>query len=280
MRIPPSLSPLKAPSTLLRPSGLEGAQSVRKVASAPAAVEPKALDGKLLGADGRSYPANTPYTQVPPTKPSNGKHAEGTILFVNGMGETPNAASTQARHIADTTGMQVVNLYNATEGVPKDLLQAAGDTFDIGTNKAVDSLADQVYDRLMAGESIRLMSHSQGGLITSRALTDVRNRMVAEGGLTRKEAEAKLANVGVETLGSAAPCVARRSASYVHYVNRSDFVPTFLGVGRPFTDPGKDAKVITFGRFNPFGGWFGGDGHNSTTYLAKYVPFEEATKAR
>jgi hypothetical protein len=279
MRIPPSLSPLKAPSLLLRPSGLDGAQAARKVAGTTAGVEPKALDGKLLGGDGKAYPANTPYTQVPPTRPSNGKHTEGTILFVNGMGETPSAASSQARHIADTTGMQVVNLYNATEGVAKDLLQATGDTFDLGTNKAVDSLADQVYDRLMAGESIRLMSHSQGGLITSRALTDVRNRMVAEGGLTRKEAEAKLANVGVETLGSAAPSWPD-GPKYVHYVNRSDFVPTFLGVGRPFTDPGKDAKVITFGRFNPFGGWFGGDGHNSTTYLAKYVPFAEASKAR
>lgn len=278
MRIP--TSSLKVLTNPLRAAAQNVVSAVRQPTPAPTTgVKPRELDGMLLGGDGKAYPANTPYTQVPPTKPTNGRQPEGTILFVNGMGETPANSLAQARRVADATGMQVVNLYNATEGAVRDLLQAAGDTVDLGTNKAVDSLADQLYARLMAGESVRLMSHSQGGLITSRALTDVRNRMVAEGGLTRQEAEAKLSKVGVETLGSAAPSWPD-GPRYVHYVNRSDFVPMALGMGRPFTQPGKDANVITFGRFNPFGGWFGGKGHDSTTYLAQYVPFAEAQKAR
>lgn len=276
MRISPFKTPASPSAAPARPAVAQRATSTNAVAKTAAeSPAPAKLDGMLLGADGKAYPANTPYTQVPATRPASGA-GEGTLIFVNGMGETPASSRVQAQRIANATGMNVVNLYNATEGGLKDLIQSVGDTFDLGTNKAVDSLADQVYARLIAGEPVRLMAHSQGGLITSRALTDVRNRLVAEGGLTRAQAEERLGLVGVETLGSAAPSWPD-GPRYVHYVNRSDFVPTFLGVGRPvFTHAGKDAEVISFGRFNPFGGWFGGDGHDSTTYLKHYVPFDDA----
>ncbi len=278
MRISPFRMPVTQAAQQTRAAGVEAAGPVRAISRVAEQPKPVELDGMLLGANGQAYPRDTPYTQVPPTKPSNGKSSDTTVIFVNGMGESPEASTRQARHIADATGMNVVNVYNATQGAVRDLLQAAGDTFDLGTNKAVDSLADQLYPRLMAGESVRLISHSQGALITSRALTDVRNRMVAEGGLTREQAEQKLGGVGVETLGGAAPSWPDGPA-YVHYVNRSDFVPSFLGVGRPMTDPGKDAKIVTFGRFNPFGGWFGGSGHDTATYLKHYVPFDEASRS-
>lgn len=278
MRISPSTASATASSAAVRSQPTEQARAARAVAKTAAANPPPAqLDGMLLGADGKTYPKDTPYTQVPATRPASGE-GKGTLIFVNGMGETPASSRQQAERIANATGMNVVPLYNATEGAVKDLLQSVGDTFDLGTNKAVDSLADQVYARLMDGEPVRLMAHSQGGLITSRALTDVRNRLIAEGGMTQAQAEERLGLVGVETMGSAAPSWPD-GPHYVHYVNRSDFVPTFLGVGRPLTHAGKGAEVITFGRFNPFGGWFGGDGHDTTTYLKHYVPFEDATQA-
>lgn len=281
-RLPAIPSPSARPAARARPqtpaaqapSAQVQAAAVNSVKARAATPTPAQLDGMLLSPDG-AFPAGTPYTEVPPTKPSNGKVADGTLIFVNGMGESPANSRGQAQNIANALGMNVVNIYNATEGTVKDLIQAAGDTFNLGNNKAVDSLADQVYARLMDGESVRLMSHSQGALITSRALTDVRNRMVAEGGLTQAQAEELLSKVGVETLGGAAPNWPD-GPRYVHYVNRSDFVPTFLGVGRNVaSSPGRDAEVITFGRFNPFGGWFGGDAHSSTTYLKNYVPFDE-----
>jgi hypothetical protein len=278
MRISPLKTPPPPSSTPgSAPVAQRGASQAIAKSAASTGPSPAKLDGTLLGADGKSYPAGTPYTQVPSTQPSSGK-GQGTLIFVNGMGETPASSRGQAQRIANATGMNVVPLYNATEGAVKDLLQSVGDTFDLGTNKAVDSLADQVYAQLVAGQPVRLMAHSQGGLITSRALTDVRNRLVAEGGMTRDQAQARLGLVGVETMGSAAPSWPD-GPKYVHYVNRSDFVATFLGVGRPLTHPGKDAKVVSFGRFNPFGGWFGGDGHDTSTYLKHYVPFDDAARA-
>src|SRR5512146_335464 len=171
--------------------------SASRVASAPAAgLEPsvakaqaaipappgqanKAYDGFLVGGDGNAYPPGTALEQIPPTRPSNGQ-GQGTLVFVNGVGEDRAGNKGHLQEIANGTGMNVVGLYNATEGHPKDLLQCVGDMFDLGTNKAVDSLADLVYATISQGEPIRLLSHSQGGLITARALQDVKNRLMLE----------------------------------------------------------------------------------------------------
>src|SRR5690606_33884605 len=125
MRIAPSRVPVPSAPQQARAVSLEPTKATQAVARASSQPKPAELDGMLMGADGKVYPSDTPYTQVPPTKPSNGKTSDTTVLFVNGMGESPEASSTQARHIADATGMNVVNLYNATQGTVRDLIQAA-----------------------------------------------------------------------------------------------------------------------------------------------------------
>lgn len=235
----------------------------------------KAYDGQLIGGDGNAYPAGTPLTDVPPTRPQHGP-GKGTLIFVNGMGESRGSNKNQLQTMANGTGMNVVGVYNATEGSVKDLIQAAGDKLDLGKNACVDALADLVYSKLKSGEAVRIAGHSQGALITSRALSDVKNRLMLEDGLSEAEATAKLAKIGVETFGGAAGKYPD-GPRYVHYVNRSDFVPMALGVGRPGSTPGKGARVVTFGFPNPLKMF--GESHSTQTYFKHYQPFPGARHA-
>lgn len=236
---------------------------------APPGQSNKAYDGFLVGGDGNAYPPGTALDQVPPTRPSSGK-GQGTLVFVNGVGESRAGNKSHLQEIANGTGMNVVGLYNASEGHLKDLLQAVGDVFDLGTNKAVDSLADMVYSKISAGEPVRVMAHSQGAVITARALEDVKNRLMLEDGLTKAEAEAKLSKVGVETFGGAGLGFTD-GPRYVHYVNRADIVPMGFGVGNPIAHAGKGAKVVKFGWPNPFGMFTGA--HSTSTYFKHYQKF-------
>ena len=248
-------------------AGFEPAAAKAQAAvPAPPGQPNKAYDGFLVGGDGNAYAPGTAIEDVPPVRPSGGK-GQGTLVFVNGVGESRASNKSHLQEIANGTGMNVVGLYNASEGHLKDLLQAVGDVFDLGTNKAVDSLADMVYSKLSAGEPVRVMAHRQGAIITGRALTDVKNSLMLEDGLTKAEAEAKLAQVGVETFGGAGlnfPDGPR----YVHYVNRADVVPMGFGVGNPLAHAGKGAKVVKFGWPNPFGMFNGA--HSTSTYFKHY----------
>jgi len=265
-----TLQPVAAPRTA--PAGVNAS---RAATPAPPGQPNKAYDGFLVGGDGNAYPPGTNIADVPPTRPQ-GKQGQGTLIFVNGIGENRAGNKSHLQEIANGTGMNVVGLYNATEGKLKDLIQSMGDTFDLGTNKAVDSLADMVYEKVKAGEPLRLMAHSQGGLITSRALTDVKNRLMLEDGMSKAEAEQAMGKIGVETFGGAASSYPD-GPKYVHYVNRADLVPMGFGVGRPFSHPGKDAKVVKFGWPNPFGIF--GNAHSTSTYFKHYQPFDGAARA-
>jgi len=232
----------------------------------------KVNDGKIVGANGQTFPGNTPLNDVAGVKPSNGQKPTEKIFYVNGI--NTNLADQQAtmQTMADKTGAEVVGIHNATEGAISDLKQSAGDKINKGNNPAVDTLADGVYGELKAGRPVHLMAHSQGAIITSRALTDVKNRLMIEDGMTKEQAEKALSNVKVETFGGAASKYPD-GPQYVHYVNRGDLVPGLLGLGKDRGEPGKGAKVIVFDDFhlNPV------KSHSiDETYLNHRVPFDQA----
>ncbi|HEX8146527.1 MAG TPA: hypothetical protein VF591_04910 [Pyrinomonadaceae bacterium] len=231
------------------------------------------FDGLFVGAGGRTYAASTPLARVPAVVPGDGRAPAGTVVYVNGISTTKDGQFGSLRQIADRTGARVVGIHNATQGGLVDVIQSAGDTLDIGHNPAVDTLADTVYEEITAGRTIHLMAHSQGALITSRALTDVYQRLRVEGGLSRREAERVLSRVEVETFGGAAGSYPD-GPRYVHYVNRRDAVPGLFGLGpfaNPLVHPGRGAVVRRFT-----------EGHNAhgfeETYLPRRVPFERARR--
>lgn len=233
----------------------------------------KQFDGHFVGANGQTFAPGTPLNQIPAVTPAGGVRNNETLIYVNGIRTNVAGQANSLQAIADQSGSRVIGVHNATEGTGVDLLQSFGDKLDIGNNPAVDTLSDTVYKELRAGRDVHLLAHSQGALITSRALQDVKNRLMLEDGMTRQNAEALMNNIRVETFGGAS----RRftdGPQYVHYVNRNDGVPQAFGLRswlNPFAQPGRDAVTNYFRSGKPF------VSHGfEEFYLPQRVPFEEA----
>ncbi len=236
-----------------------------------------ANDGKLVGAGGQTFAPGTPLSQIPGVTPKNNPNPSETILYVNGIGNSKDTQFRSLQGIADTTGAKIIGVHNATEGMAADVLQCVKDKLDKGKNPAVDTLADTIYSELKAGRSVHLMGHSQGGLITSRALSHVANRLRIEDGLSKADTEKLLGKVKVETFGAAAWSYPD-GPKYVHYVNDKDLVPKAFGVGLENTPlgflehAGKGAVVRHFDYGSNLG-----DAHGlGSAYLPVRVPFDEA----
>jgi hypothetical protein len=248
------------------------------VFTAPSGSKDKVYDGKLMGAGGQAFDPSTPLSQVPAYTPKDGVKQPGTIIYVNGMMTDKKGQEDTLQAIADKTGQRTIGIHNSTEGFFKDLGQCITDKMDKGKNPAVDTLADSLYNELKAGRDVHLMAHSQGGLITSRALNDVAKRLRVEDGLSKSDIEAKLGKVSVETFGAAAATYPD-GPKYVHYVNDKDPVPGLFGLGTSGKGPldllkhaGKDAKIRYFSEKSIFSG-----AHNiNDTYLNQRVPFDQA----
>lgn len=233
----------------------------------------KQFDGHFVGANGQTFAPDTPLGEIPAVTPNGGVRNNETLIYVNGIQTNVGGQANSLQAIADNTGSRVIGVHNATGSFVGDVVQSLGDKLDIGNNPAVDTLADTVYNELRAGRDVHLMAHSQGAIITSRALQDVKNRLMLEDGMSRRDAEALMNNIKVETFGGAS----RRftdGPQYVHYVNRNDGVPQAFGLRswlNPFAQPGRDAQTHYFRDGKPF------VSHGfEEFYLPERVPFEQA----
>jgi hypothetical protein len=235
-------------------------------------------DGKLLGANGQTFPPGTALADIPGVTPRNNPNPSTTVLYVNGIQTNLAGQANSLQAIADTTGARVIGIHNATEGFVADIAQCVKDKLDKGTNPAVDTLADTLYTEIKAGRNVHLMAHSQGGLISSRALNDVYNRLRIEDGMSKAQAQQAMSRINVETFGAAAMRYPD-GPNYVHYVNRGDPVPGLFGLGpvadrwNPLVDGGRNSVVHHFNDFklNPIAA----HGFESI-YLQHRVPFEQA----
>jgi hypothetical protein len=238
----------------------------------------KVHDGQFVGAGGKTFPPGTALKDIPGVTPKNNPNPSSTIVYVNGINTTKDGQFSSLEAIAETTGSKVVGIHNATEGMGADLAQCVKDKLDKGTNPAVDTLADTLYSEIKAGRSVHVMAHSQGGLITSRALNHVYNRLRLEDGMSKEQAQKAMSKLEVETFGAAATRYPD-GPQYVHYVNRGDPVPGLFGLGpvadkwNPIADGGKGSQVHHFNDFklNPIAA----HGFESI-YLKHRVPFDQA----
>ncbi|MCE9673678.1 hypothetical protein LY474_38340 [Myxococcus stipitatus] len=252
--------------------------AVSGVFTAPAGSKDKVYDGKLVGANGQTFQPGTPLSDIPAVTPRNNPNATGTVIYTNGMMTTKEKQDSELQALADKTGMRAIGIHNATQGFVSDLLQCVKDKLDKGTNPAVDTLADTVYSELKAGRDVHLVGYSQGGLITSRALSDVARRLRIEDGMSKADVEKTMSRLKVETFGAAAGTYPD-GPQYVHYINNRDAVPTLFGLGSKGWTPGdllrhagKGAQVHYFSEDTVFSG-----AHSLTgTYLNHRVPFDQA----
>lgn len=185
---------------------------------------------------------------------------ERTIVYVNGIRNTPSDHCTTLAHIANLTCARVVGVYNATEGGGADLAQvttdralinaaAAGRPVQVGDrrNPAVDSTRDLIVQTqrdpsLLNQQPLELMAHSQGGAITSLSLFSARATLNDAG------ADSSLSNVSVTSLNSAAPRWPS-GPKYEHFAHAGDFVAMSTGVGSELGDAsrvGPGATTVLF----------------------------------
>ncbi|MCP3143379.1 hypothetical protein [Pyxidicoccus xibeiensis] len=258
------------------------ADTVAGVFTAPKGAKDKVYDGKLVGAGGQTFEPGTPLDQIPAFTPKNNPDAKATVIYTNGIATDKDGQARELQALADRTGMRTLGVHNATEGVVSDLIQCVKDKLGKGTNPAVDTLADTIYGELKAGRDVHLVGYSHGGLVTSRALKDVANRMRIEDGMSKAQVEKAMSHINVETFGAAAATYPD-GPNYVHYVNDKDIVPTLFGIGGSgkspldfIRDAGKGAKVHYFSEKNMFSGAHG----LTDTYLNHRVPFSEAREGR
>jgi hypothetical protein len=237
-------------------------------------------DGVYVGANGRTFPPETPLNQIPAVRPRDGREPNETLIYINGINTTKEGQSASLQAIADRTGAQVIGIHNATEGMITDLGQCITDKLDRGRNPAVDTLAETIYSEIKAGHNVHLVAHSQGGLITSRALKHVYQRLRIEDGLSQAATERTLGRVKVETFGAAAGHYPD-GPQYVHYINRDDPVPSLFGLGwdldrlNPTLHAGRGAQVhwFTDWHLNPIASHSFED-----VYLPRRVPFDQARR--
>jgi hypothetical protein len=202
------------------------------------------FDGAVVGGNGQVYPPGTDASQVPGTRPNDGTQFTGErIYYVNGIQNTAAFQSQSIQNIANATGAEVVGIHNSTESMALDLQQCVLDKLPsfASTNAATRALAVQLVKDIEAGRPIHLMAHSQGGLVTSGALTLAKEYLETIKPGNKAQADALLKNIKVETFGSAAASWPY-GPQYTHYINENDTVPMITGLGRQ-ADPGRQQNA-------------------------------------
>ena len=222
-------------------------------------------DGVLVGANGQAYvnadgrrinisaallekvPAVGPNKLEKEVKPD----PDHKVIYVNGIMTPIGSQFETMKEIANTTGYSVVGVHNSTQGIVDDLNECFNDKFVKDNNLAARSLAKVVLGEVMSGKPVHLMAHSQGGIITSRALNDVYYQLMKNGeskGMNRHQAEQFAENrlretVRVETFGSAADSYPN-GPQYVHYINSADSVPMQCGLGSLISKHGLKSRQV------------------------------------
>ena len=206
-------------------------------------------DGVLVGAGGKTFRPSTRLSDIPPILPNNGKPSRGLALSVSGIMTDMETQLRSSQALANT-GLSVISVHNATEGLLRDLTQCVLDKLGKGKNAAVDTLVFQMGAALKRGEPLRVVAHSQGALDVARALKVLKRQWKA-GGLSNDEIKVRFAKLSVETYGGSAG-IYPDGPDYYHKLNRYDPVPMLTGLGLPFSRPGAGAKVVRFKQFeNP-----------------------------
>ncbi|GMU10199.1 hypothetical protein [Corallococcus caeni] len=238
------------------------------------------FDGHFVGARGQTFPPGTPLKNVPGVMPRNNPNPSETVIYINGILNDRTDQSRTLQSLADTTNSKAIGIHNSTRGIGPDLFQAMRDRSGKGVNPPVDTLADTVHAELKAGRSVHLMAHSQGAIVTSRALSDVARRLRMEDGLSPSEVDKKMAQLKVETFGGAANAYPS-GPRYVHYVNDADPVASTFGLSKSHAnEPGKGAVVHHFREGSKLD--FSLESTHSIVgvYLKNRVSFSEAREGR
>ena len=215
------------------------------------------FDGAFVGApkgggvNGTPHFSGTDWTQMQGIKPNNGKPSNGgKCLFVNGIKNTVDAQARTMQSISNKLGCEVVGVHNSTHGLVRDLGECGLDKMNVGSNGAHKTMRDAIYNHVSGDhhkQPLNIIAHSQGGIITSRALRDVKHQLKTDHpDWSKQQLQERMSHVFVQTNGGGA----QRYPSgphYEHNINQFDPVGQLPGIGGGvFGDLGKRGEVRHF----------------------------------
>jgi len=183
--------------------------------------------------------AFVPAPHIDPTTPYNQEYIVGDFkeknnerwFFVNGIATSKEIAKLNGKALSEVFQTPVHVLYNPSQSIPLDLLESVLErTYDRPT-AITNSIYDVIKEELLIGRNVKLMGHSQGGIITSSVI----NRLVED-----EEMTPYLKNIELYTFASAADKVKHHPEESLkaghpvpyneHFVNTKDLVAK-LGKG-------------------------------------------------
>jgi hypothetical protein len=247
------------------------------------------FDGDILGAGCQPEGTGNPNGVMPP----GCRQLPGTlpkISYVNGI----NTAYSQPGQkdlfsggicktmleIAKTTCSEVTGVYNATEGLGKDLDECLDNIAKDRNTPSVVPLRNMMVQAAHSGQPMTLFAHSQGGLIAQQAVSLAKQQLMNEDDLTSEEAEQKLSVVSIDSFGTAIMGWPK-GPNYRRFTNMADPVPpVILGAQTSYPiatwrdSASADANyVFTNPHLNPI------DSHSmDDTYLPKYASVKGAPR--
>ena len=149
-------------------------------------------DGDFTGAYGpvtghnppgtiRGYDRTKHFWEIPAITPLVGERRPATpaldkrIVYVNGIGTPMNAHAYTVKLLSVVSGAAVIGIYNQSgdgneTNIVYDLVQCLGDKSGLSNNPATNTMAPAIYDACVSGVYLNIVAHSQGAIITSRAL--------------------------------------------------------------------------------------------------------------
>jgi hypothetical protein len=213
----------------------------------PPPLPDKTFDGHFVMTNGRMRPPGTPLCELIPMEPNNGTASTGVVFFTSGV-NAPLEKHIRSMRLLANTGVSVIGVHNATEGLSVDLYQSSQDKISMGDNPAVTTYAKLFEEKLLNNEPVTAIGHSQGALIIGRALRMVSDKLFSLG-YTDEQRLRALGLVTVETYGGAATSYID-GPKYTHYINRYDVIPNLFGLS-PSLQPndctlGCGAKIKVF----------------------------------
>lgn len=160
-------------------------------------------------------------------------------FYINGIRTPQQAADASRDLIADNLNQPVELLYNPTEGLIQDGIEAWRNLsgFETRISRQVEQRFRQAID---AGENIRVFAHSQGAAITSDALRNLAESYRSQG-KSAAEVERLMSRVEVVGFGGFADeSVFPKGVKVELERNRNDHVPQLarscLAVGNSFNE--------------------------------------------
>lgn len=182
------------------------------------------VDGELTGPWYPQYGGHALYANA------NQALADGAnvSLFINGVQTSYAQHARAAQELANQRNKPVVGIWNATGlnkggfGFARDWAQSLGDKLGISENAATQTLKRVILEHGDLKDKkggLDIYAHSQGSIIVSDALSQVRKEKGKKG----------IADIDVTTMGNAAATMPEGARSYRHFVFDADIIAGTVG---------------------------------------------------